>query len=285
MKKFASLCVCSLITVAFAGADQGEMKPIATLAQAATGKTGTVRGDRTNVRSRPSTTAEVVGQLKKGDAVEIRETKAVTEAGKSREWLRIGLPAGAKCFVATKHVAGGASSVEGLNVRCGPGENYRDIGKLTKGEKLEAVGKSGEWTQIKPTPECSGWIAADLVDVVAAAPEPVATEIVTPAVVAPLAPMAEPTEVKVISTDPDVHVQYVVKIGVVKPATGEKPAGNYELRTPESNRIEHRICYLETGEVNLNRYLNHSVRISGNEKWQKGERYPVLAVERVDIIW
>ena len=255
---------------------------------------GTVKGDRCNVRSRPSTSAEVVAQLHKGDTVEVLERKSASERAKPAEWLRISLPATAKCFVSAKHLSDGVANADNLNVRCGPGSNYREVGKLPKGTKVDVVATKGEWTQIKPTPECSGWIAGELVDV-----EPVATpsvpppstpsvnmpEIVTPPVAAPAQTSAPPApSVSIVNIDPDVEVAYVVKDGYLHAVTESNAPAAYELRTREVDRLSFRIAYLETSETNLQKYEGKHVRITGNQRWRKGERYPVITIERIDIV-
>lgn len=289
MKKFTSSCIFSLalsLAVTLAPADTGANLAATTAPAPTAGATGTVRGDRCNVRSRPSTTAEVICQLHKGAVVEIRETKLTNEGGQPREWLRIGLPETAKCYVSAKLVADGVVTSDAVNVRCGPGTNYREVGQLAKGETVSVVATSGAWTQIKPTTHCSGWISADLVEVAVAAPvaEPVlAGPAPEPFAPAP-APLAEP-EIKVISTDPDVHVQYVIKRGVIKPVAEPDAPAPYQLLTPEVERRAHRMCFLETKSINLERYLNRPVRVGGMERWQRGDRYPVLTIDRVDIVW
>ncbi|RKY14997.1 MAG: hypothetical protein DRP63_07600 [Planctomycetota bacterium] len=37
-----------------------------------------------------------------------------------------------------------------VNVRCGPGTNYRSLTKLNKGDEITVMGKKGEWFAIKP---------------------------------------------------------------------------------------------------------------------------------------
>ncbi|RKY13259.1 MAG: hypothetical protein DRP82_05650 [Planctomycetota bacterium] len=37
-----------------------------------------------------------------------------------------------------------------VNVRCGPGTNYRSLTKLNKGDRIVVMGKKGEWFAIKP---------------------------------------------------------------------------------------------------------------------------------------
>jgi uncharacterized protein YgiM (DUF1202 family) len=258
---------------------------------------GAVKGNRCNVRSRPSTSAEVVAQLHKGDTVEVLERKSAGERDKPMEWLRIVLPATAKCYVSAKHLADGVVDADDLNVRCGPGANYRDVGKLAKGTKVEVVATKGEWTQIKPTPQCSGWIAAELVDVEpAAAPSVMPAvpsapptvnmpEIVTPPVAAPVPPAATPVPaVSVVNIDPDVAVAYVVKDGYLHAVTDSNAPAAYELRTQETDRLSFRMAYLETSETNLKKFEGKHVRVTGNQRWRKGDRYPVIAIERIDRV-
>jgi SH3-like domain-containing protein len=282
MKKFTSLCVLStaLLMANAVRADSFVVQATAPTPLPA-GSHGTVLKDKVNVRARGNKTAEIVSQLNKGDSVEIVEHKG--------EWLVIALPASAKCYVSAKFVKDGAATSDAINIRCGPGTNYKDVGKLAKGEKVEVVEAKGEWTQIKPTPHCTGWVASELVEITAPTPPPPApittSEVVTPpvslppAVSAPLSPM-KPAEQE------EVHVRYVVKDGflqAVKDATNA-PA-SYELMTEEVDRRQYRIAYLETTEKNLARYEGKHVRVFGNERWARNERYPVIAVERIDMIW
>jgi uncharacterized protein YgiM (DUF1202 family) len=274
-------------------ADAGpSIQPVA--APMATTGHGTVKGDRCNVRSRPSTSSEVVAQLHKGDAVEVLERKT-SEHGKPAEWLRISLPATAKCYVSAKHLSDGAADADNLNVRCGPGGNYRDIGKLPKGTKVDVIETKGEWTQIKPTPQCSGWIAGELVDVEPAATPAVTAppstpsvnmpEVVTPPAAAPVLSSASPApSVSIVNIDPDVAVAYVVKDGYLYAVTEPNAPAVYELRTREVDRLSFRMAYLESTEANLKKFEGKHVRITGNQRWRKGERYPVIAIERIDIV-
>jgi uncharacterized protein YgiM (DUF1202 family) len=257
------------------------------------GERGTVKGDRCNVRALPSMNAEVVTQLNKGDAVEVLEHKTVSEAGKTVEWLRIPLPANAKCYVHAKYVTNGVVNADAVYVRSGAGANFRDVGKLNKGARVEVVGKEGDWVRIKATPDCSGWIAAELVTIEApappAAPPPSAqpvSEIATPPVAAPVsAPPAVPP-VRIVDISPEEQVQYIVKVGVLRAVDDARNApGSYELMTPEVERRQHRLCYLETTKLNLDRYRGKLVRVQGDQHWRKGERFPVVVVDRVDIVW
>ena len=276
-------------------ADSGAgIQPVAVVpapvVSAAQGGRGIVKGQHCNVRSRPSLNSEVVAQLHKGEAVDVLERKTVTEREKSMDWLRIALPANAKCFVSAKHLTGGAANVENLNVRCGPGASYREIGKLAKGTRVEVVEKKGEWAQIRPTAECTGWIAGELVDVEAAVPAPApstaTSDIVTPPVAVPSAtPAPSAPAISVVNADPDVLVTYVVKDGYLQTVAEKNAPTPYELRTTEVDRLSFRVAYVETSETNLKKFEGKHVRVVGMQRWRKGERYPVIAIERIDVVW
>jgi SH3-like domain-containing protein len=266
-------------------ADSGAVVPVPAAPAVETGH-GVVKGQHSNVRSRPSLNSEVISQLHKGDSVDILERKTVTEREKSMDWLRIALPASTKCFVSAKHLTDGTVNVESLNVHCGRGSNYREIGKLSKGTRVEVVEKKGEWVQIRPTPECTGWIAAELVDVnTEAARPPAPSDTVTPPVAVPSATAPAAPSVSVVNADPDILVSYVVKDGYVGAVNETNPPAAFELRTAEEDRLSFRVAYMEPGDTNLKRYVGKHVRIVGTQRWHKGERYPVIAVERVDMVW
>lgn len=301
MRKYTNLCTfhrrpfalsvalacAALYSVTPGHADSGVV--VAQTAPVGAATRGTVKAEHSNVRSRPTLHSEVITQLHKGEGVDVLEHKTVAEREKSMEWLRISLPETAKCYVSAKHVADGTVDVDNLNVRCGPGSSYRDIGKLAKGTKVEILQNKGDWARIKPTADCSGWIAAELVDV-EVAPAPIAGpepspsansgEIVTPPVAAPVGP-----SVSVVNTDPDVLVTYAVKDGYLDSVNETNAPAAFELRTPEADRLSFRVAYLEAPGLSLTKYNGKHVRIVGTQRWHKGDRYPVISVERVDMVW
>jgi hypothetical protein len=44
------------------------------------------------------------------------------------------------------------------------------------------------------------------------------------------------------------------------------------------------MAYLETSETNLKKFEGKHVRVTGNQRWRKGDRYPVIAIERIDRV-
>ncbi len=300
MKKYTSLCGFHLLAISalFAGATMlaahtARADSILAEAPPAAPPTGTGQGtvlkDKVNIRARASRNAEVVAQVNKGDALEVLERKAVGDGAKSMEWLRVTLPASAKCFVLTKMIKDGAATADAVNIRCGPGASFKDIGKLAKGEQVQIVKTQGEWSEIKPTAHCTGWIAAEFVNVEApapAAPSPSAIENTTPPVALPVTAVPTAPSAGVSPGDSEVHVQYVIKEGVLQAVNNEPNApSSYELRTPEVEGRSYRLAYLTTTEKNLTRYEDKPVRVYGNQSWRKSDRFPVIAIERIDMVW
>ncbi len=86
-------------------------------------------------------------------------------------------------------------------------------------------------------------------------------------------------------TDPDVLVTYAVQDGYLGSAAESNPPAAFELRTPEADRLSFRVAYLEAPGLNLTKYVGKHVRIVGTQRWHKGDRYPVISVERIDMVW
>lgn len=273
MKKFASLVVCSAALVLNVRADSMKVAELPAAAPIiVSGDKGTILKNNVNVRARADKNAEVIAQLKKGDTVDIKERKG--------EWLKITAPANAKCYVAAKFIADSAATGDAVNIRSGAGTNFKDIGKLAKGEKVEVVETKGEWSQIKPTAGCHGWVAAELVEIVPAA---------APAL-APMetseAPMPAPAPVvQVVEQTVEVQVQYVVKDGIFSIVKEANAPGAYALLTADISGRQYLMAYLESTQTNLSRYDGKHVRILGNQRWKRGERYPIIAIERCDMVW
>jgi SH3-like domain-containing protein len=246
---------------------------------AITGGKGTVLKHNVNVRSRPDKSAEVMAQLKKGDTVDVKERKG--------EWLRIAAPASAKCYVASKLVQSGSAAGEVINIRCGPGTNFRDIGKLAKGDKLEVVETKGEWTQIKPTAGCAGWVAAELVEVAEPTPPPAPIQTSEAPLLPPPSPMpaaiAQP--VQIVNPVAEVQIQYIVKDGILAVVKDASAPGPYVLMTPDVMGRQYIVAYLESSQSNLSRFDGKHVRVMGNQRWKHGDRYPVIVIERCDRVW
>jgi len=88
-----------------------------------------------------------------------------------------------------------------------------------------------------------------------------------------------------VNTEPDVLVTYAVKDGFLQLVNEAHAPASFELRTPEVDRLSFRMAYLESSETNLKKFEGKHVRIVGTQRWHKGDRYPVITVERIDMVW
>ncbi len=286
MKRFTVLSLISAGLIAGnVCADSMKVAEAPVSAPASTSDTGKVLKDNVNVRARADKTAEILVQLKKGDSVEVKERKG--------DWLCIVAPAHTKCFVSAKLIKAGAAISDAVNVRGGPGMNFKEIGKLTKGEKVDVIETKGEWTQIKPTSNCVGWVAADLVEILPPSPTPAPIQVIdTTPIAAPVVPTLLPVPappvsapITVADTHDEVHIQYVVKDGYLASIKELNAPSAYALMTENIMRREYIIAYIDAPANTLSRYDGKHVRILGNQRWKHSERTPVIAVERCEIIW
>ena len=117
---------------------------------------GTVQAEKLRMRSRPGTKYEVVGQLKKGDAVKVVEEK--------EGWLKIVAPASTEAWISSKFVENGTITGDRINVRAGPSVAYNNFGKLNKGDKVEVVEiKNKVWAKIKGSSKLHVWVSSTYV--------------------------------------------------------------------------------------------------------------------------
>jgi uncharacterized protein YraI len=167
----------------------------------------TVESANLNLRGQAGLKGEVVGHLKKGDAVTVISQINLDKhaAGEPSQWAKILLPGETKAWVNTHFVdvSNNVVTAKKLNLRAGPSENYSVIGMLQKGETYNPVTVKGDWIQIEAPKTAFAFVAAMyLKQDAAAAPAP-APEPTPVAVNPPVLAAAETTSVNVPPT-PDV---------------------------------------------------------------------------------
>ncbi|MCM8528337.1 MAG: SH3 domain-containing protein [Lentisphaeraceae bacterium] len=117
---------------------------------------GTVQAQKLRMRSKPGTKYEVVGQLKKGDAVKVVEEQ--------EGWLKIVAPESVEAWISSKFVSDGVVTGNRINVRAGPSVAYNNFGKLNKGDKVEVIEvKDKIWAKIKGSPKLHVWVSSTYV--------------------------------------------------------------------------------------------------------------------------
>lgn len=117
---------------------------------------GTVTAETLRMRARPGTRYEVVGQLKKGDAVKVVEEQ--------EGWLKIVAPESIDAWMSSKFVENGEVTGNRVNVRAGPSVAFNIFGKLSKGDKVEVMEIKDEvWARIKGVPKLHVWVSSTYV--------------------------------------------------------------------------------------------------------------------------
>ena len=119
--------------------------------------TGVALVDDLNVRLKPSPSARVVSELRKGDRVTVR--------GFRGGFFEIDPPPGVVFFVAKKYVSP-EGEVGGRNVRVRSAPSLAPSlihAELPRGSEVRIVGEEVEWWRIRPTRDCRAYVTAEFV--------------------------------------------------------------------------------------------------------------------------
>ncbi len=120
------------------------------------------------MRARPSYDGEVLATLSRGALVSVHGVVEGVEgeAGGSRTWLKIQLPAEVAVWVYAPLVDAKSRQVKGksLKYRAGPGRNYSELGELNQGEIVTEIRPADDWLQIETPAGAIAYVAANLVE-------------------------------------------------------------------------------------------------------------------------
>jgi uncharacterized protein YgiM (DUF1202 family) len=272
-----------------------------------------------NIRGQAKLNSEIVGHLKKGDAVVILEEITLKKAAQDEpsRWYRIVLPPAAGAWVHASFVSEGAVKASRLNLRGGPGEEYSILGRIDKGTPIKQLETKGDWLKIEAPTNAYGFVAAHLLDktpmMIATAPVapktneiapvPPATETVvapptpvvaepptTPVTTPPTPPVTTPpvnTQV-VPPIEPDVPVEKVKKVvsreGFLKGSVSIQAPTYFELRSLDTGKT---IDYVFSPSTNLmlKEFKGKRVIVTGeellDERWQNT---PVIIVDTLQTV-
>lgn len=110
-----------------------------------------VTGDRVNLRSAAGMPSDVVGQVNRGDLLEL-------QGNIDDVWVKVTPPQNVDLWVASQYVENGIVTGTRVRVRAGASVNYKDVGIVDKGDKVIVRGKVGDWLKIAPPKASSVWI-------------------------------------------------------------------------------------------------------------------------------
>jgi uncharacterized protein YgiM (DUF1202 family) len=283
----------------------------------------TVASDNLNVRGQAGLKGEVVGHLKKGDAVSVITQINLDKhaADEPAQWVKISLPVGIKVWINSKFVdtTNKTVSVKKLNLRAGPGENYSVLGVLEKGAAVSELSAKGDWSEIEAPTNAFAFVAAIylkqetpvVMPETNAAPAAVETPVVVPppttntvAEAVPVVAQPAPTPVvetpavatnapapAVVETNAPVAVdtnppppRIVTHEGYVRSSVSPVAATAFELYDTDSGNA---INYLNSTTTNLNlaRYNSMKIIVTGEEGLnERWQDTPVLTVQRIYVL-
>ena len=271
-----------------------------------------------NIRGQAKINSEIVGHLKKGDAVMVLEEIALakTKQDEPSRWFRVALPPSQAVWIHSSFVDGTTVKATKLNLRGGPGEEYSILGRLEKGATFKQIEAKGDWLKIEAPTNAYGFVAMHLLektpmaivaapvapksnDVVAVPPTPATTVAVptdpTPAATTttPIATNPEPTIARspvpnIIPAPAEEVVEKVKKVvsreGILKGSVSIQAPTYFELRALDTGKT---IDYVFSPSTNLmlKEYKGQRIIVTGeellDERWQ---HTPVLIVDSLQTV-
>ncbi|CAB5716408.1 SH3 domain-containing protein [Delftia tsuruhatensis] len=116
-----------------------------------------IKGASVNVRAQPTTRSATLWELGKGYPLQVVQRKGQWLRVKDNEttlgWVHAPLTGKTPHMVVTARTA---------NLRAGPGQNHRVVGKLDELEVVRTLRKQGTWAQVQRDNGQKGWVARSL---------------------------------------------------------------------------------------------------------------------------
>lgn len=116
-----------------------------------------VKGSTLNVREKPTVRSATLWELGKGYPLQVVQRKGqwlrVRDNESTLGWVHAPLTGKTPHMVVTARTA---------NLRAGPGQNHRVVGKLEEMEVVRTLKKQGTWAQVQRDSGQKGWVARSL---------------------------------------------------------------------------------------------------------------------------
>ncbi|MDF1578339.1 MAG: SH3 domain-containing protein [Desulfurivibrionaceae bacterium] len=130
---------------------------LSTLAAAEAISLVSVDGENVNMRSGPGSNYSVLWELGRGFPLKI--------LGRKGDWVKVEDFEGDSGWIYGKLVAKNPHLIvkkKRINVRSGPGRNYRLVGKANYGVVFQTIEHSKGWVKVKHENGLAGWVKRDL---------------------------------------------------------------------------------------------------------------------------
>jgi SH3-like domain-containing protein len=277
------------------------------------GQIARVLADRVNLRARPVTSSEVVGQVSEGETLEVVSI--------DDQWAEIIPPPRIDAWVASEFVVDGQVVVSKLNARSGAGINYNVIGTFAKNDRVTRRGSFGEWLKVAPPSDARLYVSREFLDLMAPDKVTGPASVVPPTLAPPIelqpaVPLAQtdneanvpppvrgfedmpaadaemvavegesevaaPRDLRLIPLDGQGRV--VQREGQLKkvPLLFFNPPGTHRLVKREGNKII-TTAYLRGNKQQLDALVDHYLLISGNEYWTEDVKQPLIVIRSIE---
>lgn len=116
-----------------------------------------IQGNTVNVRERPSTRSDTLWELGKGYPLQVQQRKG--------QWIKVRdfeAPLGWVFAPLTDKTPHRVVTARSANLRAGPGQQHKTVGKLQQHEVVRTLGQSGGWARVQRDGGQKGWVAKRL---------------------------------------------------------------------------------------------------------------------------
>jgi SH3-like domain-containing protein len=250
----------------------------------------TISAARVNLRARPVADSEVVAQAGPGDILTVVRAEA--------DWLAVRAPTNASVWVKGEFVKDGLVLSERLNIRCGPGLSYRDLGVVRKGDRLAITEIRGGWLRIVPPDALVVWVSRSVVAPVDAGHPVTAAESVTTGSVAG-AVAEDSAPAVIVQNDSGSRLPVDMTQDQLAPVLGQgaviERVGVLErvplafVRGVEFRLVDHAagrkttIGYVRGDDPQIVPRLGQRCTVKGRGYWLNGERVPLIYADLLAV--
>lgn len=244
---------------------------------------GTIKANVLNVRVKPGEKHAIVAQLGRNDKVKIVNFE--------KGWYEIVAPPKCSIWISSSFVREGVVTKKAY-IRTGPSVACSPYGiLLEQGTRVEILDTTQEgWLKISPVDGLTAWVNADYVDVDPVQAGALKKDKVDEAV--PIKPdekkdkeqerkNSEADKMSFSGISPK-SVSYEGVLVAVKPDMGTG-AVSFALA---DKTAEHYfpLCYVFSRRMNLKLWEDKTIQVTGQERWVRGWKKPVVEVEMVNAV-
>ncbi|MFA5362538.1 MAG: SH3 domain-containing protein [Candidatus Omnitrophota bacterium] len=270
---------------------------------------GEITENNINIRSDSTSGAESLSKVNKGQRIEI--------VSQSYDWYKIRLPLQVACFVKKEFVdisepGNGAVTGENVNIRFFPSESSIIAGRADENEPVTILGETDGWYKINPVRNSFGWVHKNFIRKAAVQEMPRAESAISivsripagSASVLPattVKPSEQRTEMQVSVVIPEIPKLAAIPAkrapeapvpavpeteGIVTLTGLVKTYGNV-INRPATHKLitkNKHVYLLKYNPASLNEMVFHTVRITGRQVSLPKTKFPVIEVEKIEIL-